>query len=156
MPKTSSRSHRSTTSRTKTGAAAARSAPAPAPASEPSPEHWRYMAALTELCDSDEDFTNKALARRLGMSTEDLLRFQSERPDVMRWASQRLEADARALAGPLLRRVAELAQAGSVEHADLLLRVASRAWSVVAVPGTGGQAGPFIVNVVVGDHPSNA
>ena len=151
MPKTSSRSHDQPN---QDESASARSAPAPAP--EPSPEHWRYLAALTELTDSDEDLTNKALARRLGMSTEDLLRFQSERPDVMRRASERLEADARALAGPLLRRVAELAQAGSVEHVDLLLRVASRARSVVAVPGTGGQAGPFIVNVVVGDHPSTA
>lgn len=90
------------------------------------------------------------------MSTEELWQFRYERPDMTQWASDQLGASARALAGPLLRRVAELAQAGSVEHADLLLRVASRAWSVVAVPGTGGQAGPLIVNVVVGDRPSDA
>jgi hypothetical protein len=94
---------------------------------QPGPEHWRYMEAVAGLLESDEDFTTKALAKRLGMTPIGLHKFRYERPDVTRWASDQLEAKSRAMVGPLLLRCAELAQAGSAGHAQVLIQYVGNA-----------------------------
>jgi hypothetical protein len=115
----------------------------------PGPEYWRYLEAVTALADSDEDFTTRALAGRLSMTPEALLRFQYERPDVVQWASEQVTARNRAMVAPLLRKCAALAQAGSAAHAALLIQFTGNVLAGAAGAGPNARVtlyGPLVIS----------
>lgn len=165
MAKTSPHSKRTTLAARKRHSkpAPGRSAPRSAttgrpPGAEPGPEHWRYLEALTHLLGGDEEYSTTTLAKRMGMSFSEFVRFRHERQDVMQWASDRLQETSRAMVGPVLRKCAELARAGSAEHAEVLIRFAGIAiGSAVGAPAAGrvDVNGPLVINVHLADMPED-
>ena len=84
---------------------------------------WRYLAEYKDLLDhTDEPFVTAGLARRMRMSLGRLVQFQHRNPDLVAWVSACLEDEARLMVGPILRKAAKLAAAGSAAHAEFLAK----------------------------------
>lgn len=89
------------------------------------PSWWRYLRAYVEALE-DGPVTYAAIARRMGVTREQVWRLRRRHPGMERWAAEQLAALNRQLVEPVLAKMAALALRGSREHAELFLRYAAQ------------------------------
>ncbi len=126
--------------------------PDPEEAFRPRPSHFRYLRAYAELLDEGGRINMAAIAKRMGITPAAFWAMRQRCAGLDRWVSEQLGRKNEHFANPIIRRMAVLAQQGSVDHAELYFTVTGGAFSRPIEPAVGvtvNAHGPQIINIAV-------
>jgi hypothetical protein len=126
----------------------------------PRPSHFRYLRAYAELLEERGPINKAAIARRMGITPAAFWIMRKRCAGLDAWVSEQLGRKNGLFADSILRKMAVLAEQGSVPHAELYFKVLGGAFARPNETAGGvtvnTSGAPAVINIAVprpGDLP---
>lgn len=89
----------------------------------PKQRDFDYLEAVALLYDEGRPVNLPNLGELLGITKQAVWKYQRENPQLMAWVNSQIRGVASQRVGGVIRKLAEIAERGSAEHAKLYLQV---------------------------------
>lgn len=110
------------------------------------------MRAYLRCLEDGKPPSSVNLARELGVTRQNVHQMLGRHPDLLAWINAAIERENAHFTASVVRRVANLAMAGSPQHAEIFFRHAAGAYSrqgAMGDPAGGGITGPGGLNFTI-------